>query len=155
MKKLLLSAFICLLLNSCYTIKPIEFRRAENFSASKNNGSPKVSFGIVFHNPNSFGCTISTIESMGELNNQLIFNASIQNSVRAKGNSDFTFPVSADVAKMDWKQLLGSGINLLLNNEAVPMKVKGKITVKKFIFSKTFNFDYTERIDKTMLQKLF
>ena len=146
---------ILLVLSSCFTMKPVEFRRTENFSVAGNNNSPLVSFGIVFHNPNKFGCTISDIESEGSIQDRLLFNAGVKSKVRAKANSDVTFPVTANLAKMQVSQLLGTGLNLLLNDEAIPMKVKGSLKVRKFIFSKTYRFDYTQSIDKAWLRKLF
>ena len=143
------------LLSSCMTIKPVEFKGTENFSVSSNNNSPMVNFGIVFHNPNSFGCTVTDVESEGLLNDRLLFNAGLDTKVHAGANSDFIFPVTAKVAKMDFTQLLGTGLNLLLNDEVIPMKVKGSLKIRKFIFSKTYRFDYTQRIDKALLKKLF
>jgi hypothetical protein len=141
--------------SSCMTIRPVEFVRTENFSVSSNNNSPVINFGIVFHNPNSFGCTITDVESEGMLNDRLLFNAGAGTKVHAGAGSDFTFPVIAKAAKMDFTQLLGTGLNLLLNDEVIPMKVKGSLKIRKFIFSKTYHFDYTQRIDKALLKKLF
>ncbi|MEO8088198.1 MAG: LEA type 2 family protein [Bacteroidota bacterium] len=154
-KQILYVSFSCIFFTSCITMKPVEFRRTENFSVTGNNNAPLINFGIVFHNPNTFGCTISDIESEGSFNNQVAFNAGIKTKVRAKANSDFTFPVTARIAKLDFNQLLGAGLNLLLNNEAIPMKVKGKIKMKKWLFSRTYDFNYTQSIDKAELKKLF
>jgi len=155
MKTLIIAGLTSLLLSSCFSMKPVEFLRTENFSVTSNNNAPILNFAIVFHNPNAFGCTITSIESEGTVSNRLLFNAGIATKVRAKKKSDFSFPVTARLAKMDFNQLLGSGINLLLNNEAIPMQVKGEFRMKKFIFSKTYKFDYTQRIDKAQLMKLF
>ncbi|CAN5465012.1 hypothetical protein BH11BAC1_BH11BAC1_20520 [soil metagenome] len=154
-KQILYVSFSCIFLTSCFTLKPVEFRRTENFSVTTNNNQPLLNFAIVFHNPNAFGCTLSDIESEGSFNNKVAFNADVKTKVRAKSNSDFTFPVNARMAKMDFNQLLGAGLNLLLNDEAIPMKVKGKIKMKKWLFSKTYEFNYTQSIDKAELRKLF
>jgi len=154
-RRLSLAIVVSAFATSCFTMKPVEYKRTENFSVTSNNNSPILNFGLVFHNPNAFGCTISNVESEGTLNNRLVFNAGVATKIRARKKSDFTFPVSAVLAKMDMGQLLGSGINLLLNDEAIPLKVKGKITVRKFIFSKTYEFDYTQSLDKALLKKLF
>jgi LEA14-like dessication related protein len=149
-------AFIILVaFSSCFTIKPVEFKRTENFALGSNNKSPLVTFGIVFFNPNKFGCTISDIESEGSINSRLVFNAGVDTKVKAKGRSEVSFPVTANLAKMELSQLLGTGLNLLLNDEAIPMQVKGKLKVRKFLFSKTYHFDYTQRIDKAWLMKIF
>lgn len=148
-------AVTLLLLSSCITMKPVQFLRTENFSVSSNNNSPVVSFGLVFYNPNSFGCTVAGIESEGSMDKKLIFNAGFSTKVKASRKKEFTFPVSAVLARMDLKQLLGTGINLLLNDEIIPMQVKGKVRIRKFIFSKTYDFEYTQRIDKAWLMKLF
>lgn len=151
----LLLAVILLACSSCFTMKPVEFRRTENFGLGSNNKSPMVTFGIVFYNPNGFGCTVSDIESEGSINSRLVFNAGVTSKVKAKRKSEVSFPVTANLAKMELSQLLGTGLNLLLNDEAIPMQVKGKLKVRKFLFSKTYHFDYTQRIDKAWLMKLF
>jgi hypothetical protein len=155
MKRYFLSALAISVLTSCFTIKPVEFRKTENFSVSRNNKSPLVTFGIVFYNPNGFGCTISDIESEGSLQGRLIFNAGIATKVKAKRKSEVSLPVTANIANMDPSQLLGTGLNLLLNDEAIPMQVKGSVKVRKFLFTKTYHFDYTQSIDKAWLRKLF
>ena len=156
MKKFFLFAAIpAFLLSSCITMKPIEFRRAENFSVSSNNNSPLLNFGLVFYNPSSFGCTITDIYSEGALKDQQVFNAGMNTGIRIKSKSDFSIPVTARMAKMDFGQLLGAGLNLILNDEAIPMKVTGTIKVRKWFISRSYNFDYTQAIDKAQLKKLF
>src|SRR5688572_25691538 len=144
MKRYIILAAAVLLLPSCFTIQPVEFRRTENFTVTSNNNSPMVSFGIVFHNPNGFGCTISDIESEGSLSGRLLFNAGVKTKLRVKARREASLPVTARLSKMDLGQMMGTGLNLLLNDEAIPMQVKGKVKVRKFIFSKTYHFDYTE-----------
>ena len=142
-------------LSSCLTLKPVEYKRTENFSVASNNNSPMLSFGIVFYNPNAFGCTITGIESEGSLNNRLVFNAGISTPLRVQRKREVAVPVTARLAQMDLNQLLSSGINLLFNDEKLPVKVTGKIKIRKFIFSRTYGFDYTQGIDKAVLKKLF
>jgi LEA14-like dessication related protein len=154
-KRFLFAAILPLLISSCITIKPIEFRRAENFSVSSNNNSPLLNFGLVFYNPNGFGCSITSIQSEGELKDQQVFTAGINTGIKVKGKSDFSIPVTARMAKMDFGQLLGAGLNLLLNDEAMRMKVRGKIKIRKWFISRSYNFDYTQAIDKAQLKKLF
>lgn len=154
-KQFLFAAILPFLLSACITMKPIEFRRAENFSVSSNNNSPLLNFGLVFYNPNAFGCTITDIQSEGALKDQQVFNAGMNTKLRIKSKSDFSIPVTARMAKMNFGQLLGAGLNLLLNDEAIPMKVKGRIKVRKWFISKSNTFDYTQAIDKAQLKKLF
>src|SRR6476620_6909500 len=98
--KLLPVVWVCTFLAGCYTWKPVQFIRTENFSVSGTKQSPAVAFGIVFHNPNSFGCTVTALESEGSFNNQVVFNAGIGAKVHAISNRDFIFPVTAQLAKM-------------------------------------------------------
>ena len=114
-----------------------------------------VTFGIVFYNPNNFGCTVSDIESEGSLKSRILFNAGVETKIKAKRKSEVSIPVTANLAKMDLSQLFDTGLNLLMNDEAIPMQVKGSVRVRKFLFSKTYHFDYTQRIDKAWLRKLF
>lgn len=154
-KQFLLAGILSFLLISCITIKPIEFRRAENFSVSSNNNSPLLNFSLVFYNPNAFGCSITDIYSEGALKDQQVFNAGMNTGIKVISKSNFSIPVTARMAKMDLGQLLGAGLNLLLNDEAIQMKVKGKIKVRKWFISKSYDFDYTQAIDKAQLKKLF
>ncbi len=154
-QQILFAACLCFLLSSCLSIKPIEFKRTENFFVSSNNKSPVVNFMIVFYNPNSFGCSISYIESEGTLKDQLVFVAEMKTRTRAKSKTEFFIPVNAYIGNMDIGQLLGAGLNLLLNDEAIPMEVKGKIRMRKYFFTKTYYFDFNQAIDKSQIKKLF
>ena len=58
------------LLQSCLILKPVEFRRAENFSLTTVNNAPLLNFGLVFKNPNRFGCKIADIHLEGAVNSQ-------------------------------------------------------------------------------------
>ena len=156
MTRLVLFLFICcFLFTSCVSMKPVEFMRTENFSVTGDNKKRLVQFDLVFHNPNGFGCTVDRITSDGWISNRQLFSAGVNGKVRAKSRRDFSVPVTASPANMDFGQLLETGLQLLLKDEKIPFKVSGTIRMKKFIFRKTYHFDYTQGIDKAQLKKLF
>lgn len=148
-------AIAFVLLQACITVRPVEFRKVENFSVTSNNNAPLLNFSLVFYNPNTFGCNVEEIHSEGAFNGQQVFNAGNLSRIRVKRKSVFSVPVTARISKMDFSQVLGAGLNLLLNDEAVPMKVNGKIKMKKCFFTKTVPFNYNQPLDKALLKKLF
>jgi len=146
-------AACCALCSSCITMKPPEYRRIENFSSS---GNPvMVSFGIVLHNPNGFGCTISTAGVDGTLNGKQLLHADMSTALHIKHRADAVLTLSAVIEQPDMKQLLGAGAALLLSGDAIPLHLSGKITLRKFILRKNYTFDYTVPMDKALLRKYF
>lgn len=150
----LLLPFAIAFLSSC-AIQPVTLKKIDQFTTTKSGTGPAVSFNLVFHNPNAFAITISKVESKGTLNNLDIFDISIPANLRTTATNDFSIPVSASLKQFNLDQLLGTGLHLLFTNESVPINIKGKVKLKKFIFSKTYEFEFMEEIKKSELKKLF
>ncbi len=153
--RLILFVICCGFLSSCITMKPVEFKSAEKFVVSKVNNSYDINFSMLFFNPNSFGCTITSLEAIGIRDKQLFFNTDMKTKLRISRKSNFDIPVNATLTKMDLNNLLGTGISLFLNNENSVIEVKGKIRMRKFLFARTYKFYFTQTIDKDRLLKLF
>ncbi len=72
--------------------------------------------------------------------------------VRAVG--DFTVPVVAQPSLVDIIKILPTGINSFLGNKDIPVNIKGDVVIKKFIFSKHYTFEFTEKLTKDNIKTL-
>jgi LEA14-like dessication related protein len=139
---------------SCAPIKPIEYKYVDNFSISEMSLNPEVKVDVHLNNPNSVGAKIKEIKIDVYVNNVELSSVCIDGNkcVRAKG--DFIIPVAARVSFIDIAKLLPNGIGSFFGDKEIPVNIKGSVTIKKFIFSKTFTIDYSEKLTKDKIKML-
>jgi len=131
-----------ILLQSCVTIQPPVFKQADHLAISNNLNSPEVTFDMVFQNPNNFGLTLKKIETTATVDNGTAFTYKTEEPIRINSNSEFTIPVRISMPVNDLMKALPSALNLLLGSQQVPFQLSGTITLKKFLFKKTFTFSW-------------
>jgi LEA14-like dessication related protein len=149
----------CLLLqiffSACFTIQPVEFKKAENININKTDTGIEMTFDLAMHNPNNWSLRLSEISTEVSIDNLPLGKAGLSNGIRIKRDSDFILPIHAKSSFGDLLNLSGIGLNLLLGNQSATAIIKGNMTLKKFIFRKKIQFEYKEKIDKKVLQSLF
>jgi LEA14-like dessication related protein len=150
---------VCLLIllsfSSCFTIKPLEFKRTENISSSRSDTAFEMTFDLAMHNPNNVSIRLSKLETEVTIDDLPLGKAGLKNQVRLTRNSDFSLPVSAHASLLDLLNLSGIGLNLYLGKQSATATIKGNMTLKKFIFSRKIQFEYKEKIDNKTLKRLF
>jgi LEA14-like dessication related protein len=146
---------VCLSLSSCFTIRPLEFKKTENITTSRTDTALEMTFDVAMHNPNNVSIRLSKLEAEVTLDNLPLGIAGLSNSVRLTRNSDFILPISARASLVDLINLSGIGLNLYLGNQTATATIKGNMTLKKFIFCKKIQFEYQEKIDGKTLKGLF
>ena len=147
--KSVLFVFSCgILLQSCISLKPLEFKQVDHFTISNVLTNPEIHFEMIFTNPNSFGCTVKEIETDCILKEKNILNYKTKDQIRIKRKGDFTVPVTVNVTLNDLLNTIPDAINLFRNNKAIPYLLSGKITLKKFLFKKTFTFSWKDQYKK-------
>src|ERR1044071_6319478 len=87
------SLFLPFLLQSCVSIKPLEFRQANHFIVNNVLSTPEINFDMVFNNPNSFGCTVKEIKTYASVSNGSLFTYQTDKSFRIKRSSEFAIPI--------------------------------------------------------------
>jgi LEA14-like dessication related protein len=155
MRYFVIYLLICLSLTSCFTIRPLEFKRTENILTSKTDTALELTFDVAMHNPNNVSIRLSKLEAEVTLDNLPLGKGGLSEPVRLTRNSDFTLPISAKAALIDLINLSGTGLNLYLGNQTATATIRGNMTLKKFIFSKKIQFEYKETIDGKKLKSLF
>jgi LEA14-like dessication related protein len=140
---------------SCFTIKPVEFIKAENMKTQKTDSAFEMTFDLAMHNPNNWSLRLSDLQTVVSINDQKLGQANLATVTRLKRNSDFSLPVHAKASLGDLINLSGLGIGLLFGNQTAVAIIKGNMVLKKFIFHKKVQFEYKEKIDGKVLQSLF
>ena len=149
--KLIRSPFILLLLlvatlSSCSSLKPLEYRSINNIYITGNSGKAQLAFDLNLYNPNSVGAKLKEFNVEVELDGVKIATAQLLDVTHAGSQSEFTIPVSLNTSFQDMMRFLPSGISMLSGAD-IPIHLNGSLTVKKFIFRKTFPFDVKETLD--------
>jgi LEA14-like dessication related protein len=120
---------------SCISIQPVTVSGINNVQVEDVLLSPKVSFDVNLHNPNSFGLTLKEFKTSAYLDNKLMTDVSIENKIYIGGNSDVAIPLKSQPSIQDIITTYLSG-NAVKGN----VKLEGYVTVSKFIFRKKFPF---------------
>jgi LEA14-like dessication related protein len=155
MKNIVVYFLAILFLSSCFTIKPVEFKRTENITTNRSDTAFEMTFDLAMYNPNNVSIRLSKLETEVTIDNLPLGKAGLSESVRLTRNSDFTLPVSARASLVDLLNLSGIGLNLYLGKQTATATIKGRMTLKKFIFRKKIQFEYKEMIDSKTLKGLF
>ena len=103
---------------------------------------------MVFTNPNFFGLTLKEIETDCFVNQKNILNYKTKDAIKIKRKADFTIPVTVNVTLNDLLNTIPDAISMVRNNQPVPYLLSGKITLKKFIFKKTYPFSWKDQYKK-------
>ena len=148
--------FILLFLfSSCFTLQPVEFKKADNITTQKTDSDFLVTMDLSMYNPNSYGIRLSDLATSITIDDQPLGIASSSQQIKLARKSDFILPVNAKASLADLLNLSGIGLNLLLGNKTATATIKGKMTLKKFIFTKKIEFEYKQKIDNNILKSLF
>ncbi len=154
-KQIITSILLIFLLSSCFTIKPVEFIKAENMKTQKTDSAFEMTFDLAMHNPNNWSLRLSDLETQVTIDDKPLGKAALSKVIRLKRNSDFSLPVNAKASLSDLVNLSGLGIGLLFGNQTAVANIKGSMILKKFIFRRKVEFEYKEKIDGKFLQSLF
>jgi len=137
---------------SCSSLKPIEFRSVENFSVSAVSSTPEIGFDMKFYNPNPVGAKLKDFNVSFGLNDVEIADVHLTEVSHANAKSEFSIPVSVNTSITKLAQFLPSGIQLFTEGKTIPFSLNGTVTVKKFIFHKTFPFNVKEAINTKQIK---
>ena len=137
---------------SCSSLKPIEFRSVENFSVSAVSSVPEVGFDMKFYNPNPVGAKLKDFNVTFGLNDIEIGNVHLTEVSHAGAKSEFSIPVSVNISITQFAQFLPTGFQLFTEGKTIPFSLNGTVTVKKFIFHKTFPFNVKEAINTKQIK---
>ena len=140
-----------LLIVSCAPLKPVEFRSVSDLKVTNPVLSPQVSANVNFFNPNSVGCTIKNLSVDVSLSSIPLTTISFQNQ-HLPSNQEFSLPVSTSIPYSQLIKFIPLGISSLQGGKDIPLEVKGNVTVKKFLYKRTFPLEYHDVISTKDIQ---
>ena len=143
---------ICLLaLTSCAPLRPIEFRSISDFKVKNLTSGPEVSVNLNLYNPNSVGGKVKEFDLDFFLSETQIASLQLKN-VRVGSRREFTLPLSTNASYDQIMKFLPSGLGSFLNGKDIPVNLTGKVTMTKFLFKKTFPFQFHSSINTKDIQ---
>ena len=148
MKSTLTVLFCGILLQSCISPKPLEFKQVNSFTVRNILTNHEIHFEMVFTNPNSFGCTVKAIETDCIVSAKNVLNYKSKDQIKIKRKADFTVPITVNVTLNDLLSTIPDAINMVRNDQPVPYLLSGKITLKKFLFKRTYSFSWNDQYKK-------
>lgn len=131
----------------CSSLKPLEYRSLENFGVSQSGGNPQLSFDLKLFNPNVVGAKLKDFNVSFDINGTKLADVHLDEVTHAGAQSEFTIPMNVSTSLSQLAQFLPSGLDLFNSGKSIPVTINGSVTVKKFIFHKTFPFNVHEAID--------
>ncbi|MEP7127823.1 MAG: LEA type 2 family protein [Chitinophagales bacterium] len=140
-------SLLILALTSCSTLKPLEYRSLDNFNVSNLGTAPELTFDLSLYNPNTVGAKLKEFSVGFEMNGVKLADAQLADVSHAGAQSEFTIPMKINTSIVQLAQFLPAGITMFTSGATIPIHLNGSITVKKFIFHKTFPFDVRESLD--------
>ncbi|MEI6817241.1 MAG: LEA type 2 family protein [Bacteroidota bacterium] len=145
---LLAITLISVAMISCAPMKPIEYKSVDNFTVTMKGLAPEIRADVHLRNPNSMGARIAAMTIDVFIDGTKLSSVCMDTTcVRAVG--DFTIPVVAQTNLVDLAKIIPTGLNAFLGKKSkheLPVDIKGNVTVKKFLFSKHFEFEFKEKI---------
>jgi LEA14-like dessication related protein len=136
---LLLSTSV-LFLHSCVTVQPVTVSGINNLQVEDIMLSPKVSFDVNLHNPNSFGLTLKEFKTSAYVNDKLMTDVFMEKKMRIAPNSDIAIPLKSQPSIQDIITTYLDG------NMKGNIKLEGYVTVSKFLFRKKFPFTLNTKL---------
>lgn len=117
-----------------------------------NKGSLVFVFNVRLQNPNNYNIKIKSADLKLYIGANEAGNASLMDKLimRKKSEDDYDIHIETD-AKQITKALAGSTLNILLN-KSVPVKVKGNVKAKVFVFAKKFPLEFKDNVELKQLK---
>jgi hypothetical protein len=147
--------FLLVSFTSCLSVKPLEFKKAENVTLTGTAADPQISFNITGRNPNNWSFKLKELQTIVTIDGQTFVNMQSDSVIRLKKDADFSIPASVKAPQGDLMKILSSGLSMFLSGNQIPLEIKGDFVLKKFLFRRKFSFEFNEKIDPKMLNGKF
>ncbi|MBL0104010.1 MAG: LEA type 2 family protein [Bacteroidetes bacterium] len=132
-------------MTACFSTKSVEYRRIEQVELS-GSSSPVISFNLILQNPNNWSVRLTEINSNVTVENRPVGRLVLPEPIRVKRNSEVTIPVRVELSTLDLLALLPTGLGLISDKKPITTGIVGDLTIKKFLFSKKYPFQYSQKV---------
>lgn len=139
--------FFISVLTSCKISDELEYKGFNNFKFTGDVNNPSLGVDVTLYNPNPIGIKLKEMDLTVHINNSEIGNIGIEDPVKLKSRQNFTLPIMMETSLEKLKPLTQPGLQSLLFDKPLAVEITGNITLRKFIFKKTYDFNYKDEID--------
>ena len=125
---------ICLVMNACVTLQPVEFRRVDNMQVLTNKFPPSISLDLYIYNPNSYGLTLTEISTELNIDDKKIGNIILPKKTRIYRKKETPVPFTIELSTENLMKLLPAALSGFSKSKSNG-SLKGYIKLRKFIFT--------------------
>lgn len=147
MKKIFLVFPLILFFSAC-SIVPATFKSITNPSLENISAAPAFKMNVNLYNPNHFGVKLKSYGLNVSVDSVQVATLSQNSAMHIPADTDFSIPVQINIPLSSLIKMIPQGANLFLNDVAIPFHLDGTITIKKFIFSKTYPVHLIQNVSK-------
>jgi hypothetical protein len=123
----LFGLIITLLLSSCNSLKPLEFRACKDWELKPGFTESTLQANLIYFNPNRTGVTLDQVEMEVFLDGRMLGKVSQHLQLPISGKQEFSLPMQV---KLDMKNLLNNALSGLLKQK-LSLRSVGKVRVIK------------------------
>jgi LEA14-like dessication related protein len=139
---------ITFLASGCITYNEVEMHQINSVRVNEfGKGNMVFVFNVKLENPNKYNIKVKSADLKLYIGSADAGNALLMDKLvlRKKSLNDYDLRIETNTKQIT-KALAGSALNILINKN-VPVKVKGYIKAKVFIFGKKFPVEFKENVD--------
>ncbi len=134
------------ILSSCTAPQELQYKGFDNFTVTGSQADPQIKVDISLYNPNPVRTKLKKMEATISVNENEVGTAGIEKSVKLKSNEVIVLPIIVETSLDQLKALTKPGLESLLYDKPLALQISGNITIRKFIFKKSFDFIYMDEI---------
>jgi len=135
------------LFTSCLTYKEVEVIGVEGVSVKQfSTKGVAIDVAIKLDNPNAYKIKLIRSDLGIYIRGKQAGKAKIENKVVLKKHSQDTHHITVSANYKEITAAMGSGLLSLLMNSSVPLEIKGQITARAMMISKSFPVDVKQNV---------
>lgn len=134
-------------LHSC-SFQPLEFQSIRGAEIEeKEDGERIVNIKFQVYNPNGVGFQIKKIDLTVFVDSQRITQIKEKNIAKAPPQDYFTVPLAVDFSPKQFKELIPTDFQTIMQNPKLSVQVKGMVLGQKMlIIRKKYDIDYEKEL---------
>lgn len=144
---ILFSLLFIAVLSSCKISDELQYKGFNNFKLSGDTKNPSVGVDVTLYNPNPIGVKIKTMNLTVDVNHSQLGTIGLDDPVKLKSKQNFTLPIMMETSMDQLQTLTKPGLQSLLFDKPLAFEISGTITLRKFIFKKTYDFNYADELN--------
>jgi len=138
--------FVFVLLSSCIAVKPVEVTGIDNFKSLNTLSDPEIRFDLGIKNPNNYGVLVKKMDLILYSGEARLAGIELLNKTKVHGKQTVALPVVLKPSLDAITALLKSEMsNLVRGKVNQQMELRGKLVMKKFLFTKSVNLKESVR----------